>query len=117
MSEQSLDLKEFLDRVQDDKELLLELLDIFSKDFKEKRKHLDSAVKSKDYEQLRSIAHSVKGASGNISAKAVRAICMTLEDMGKNQHLNGIEQLLVDLDKQFEILQGRITEIKDEFKA
>ena len=41
MSEEILDLKEVMERVQDDKELLLELFDIFITDYSEKRKLLE----------------------------------------------------------------------------
>jgi len=40
MGREVLDLNEFLERVQNDKELLLELLDIFVEDFQEKRKQM-----------------------------------------------------------------------------
>ncbi len=115
MNESVLDLKEFLDRVQDDKDLLLELLDIFDADFKVKRKLLKIAVEKKDFEEIRGIAHSFKGASGNISAKSLRIVCMKLEDMGKNQNISGIDELLVDLDKQFDLLLIAMAETKKEF--
>ena len=65
MSDEVLDLNEFLERVQDDKELLLELLDIFSDDYQKKRVQLEEAVNKNDSEQIKSVAHSLKGASGN----------------------------------------------------
>ncbi len=114
MDEAVIDIEEFLERVQEDKELLFELLEIFTEDFGEKRELLSTAVAGKDYEQIRGIAHSIKGASGNISAKVLRTICVTLEDMGKNNNLDGIEDLLVNLDKSFEHLTARIEEVKKE---
>jgi len=84
MSEDLLDVNEFMERVQDDKELLLELLDIFLADYMEKRKTLQEAVDGQDFEQIKGVAHSLKGASGNISAKSMCEIFSSLEEMGKN---------------------------------
>ena len=81
MNEQTLDLNEFLERVQDDKELLLELLDIFVNDYKEKSRLLNQAISQKDIEQVKGIAHSLKGAYGNISAKSMRKSLIIFEEM------------------------------------
>ena len=117
MGEAVLDIEEFLERVQDDKELLFELFEIFIEDFEEKRGLLSKAVAEKDYENVRGIAHSMKGASGNISAKTVRSISMTLENMGKESRLDGVEEILAQLDKAFEALVVRIEEVKKELGA
>jgi len=117
MNENVLDLNEFLQRVQEDKELLVELLDIFSEDFAGKRKSLGEAVTQEDYEQVRNIAHSLKGASGNISAKNLREIFMKVEDMGKRGEFQNIEQLMSEADKEFEMLSGRILEVKEQYQT
>jgi hypothetical protein len=44
MSEEIIDLKDVLERVQDDKELLAELFDIYQEDFVIKRKALGDAI-------------------------------------------------------------------------
>jgi len=114
MSDGVIDVEEFLERVQDDKELFFELLEIFSEDFVEKRTALGTAVESQDFEQIRSVAHSLKGASGNISAKALRAVCLRLEEMGRNNDLGDIDKLLTDLDQTFTDLTACIEELKKE---
>lgn len=114
MSEVVIDVEEFLERVQDDKELFFELFEIFVEDFEEKRKGLSQAVENKDYAQLRSIGHSLKGASGNISAKVLRNIAITLEDMGKNNEMTGVEEFLIKIDEAFKALTARIEELKTE---
>lgn len=117
MSEEILDLPELLERVQDDKELLLELLDIFKEDYKTKRKSLQEAIVKKDYDQVRGIAHSLKGASGNISAKEVRLVFLTLEEMGKKSDVTGAENILVDLDKKMTVLLKRFDEVKKQLNS
>ncbi len=68
MSEEIIDLKDVLERVQDDKELLAELFDIYQEDFVVKRQALGEAITAKDITKIKEIAHSMKGSSGNISA-------------------------------------------------
>ena len=115
MSEQVLDLNEFLERVQDDKDLLVELLDIFSGDYQQKRKLMGEAVIKKDFEAIRSLAHSLKGASGNISAKALRESFIKFEQMGRNNDLTSSSEILAAMDKQFAELAIRIIAVKKEF--
>lgn len=117
MSEEILDLNELLERVQDDKELLVELLDIFVEDFQEKDKQLAAAIEQKNYDQIKSIAHSLKGASGNISAKALREVCIKIEEMGKANDLTGAADVVADMGKEFEALSSRISEVKNEFQG
>ena len=116
MSEQVLDLNEFLERVQEDKDLLLELLDIFSEDYQEKRKLITNAVAKNDFESIKSICHSLKGASGNISAKALREVFVNLEQMGRNNDLTGATELMKAMDQQFSDLASRIIAVKSEYK-
>lgn len=117
MSEEILDLKELLDRVQDDKELILELFEIFMEDYTKKREQLTGAFTSENFENIRSIAHSLKGASGNISAKALREAFLKLEEVGKANSLEGHEDLLKLIDEQYEALTGRIEEVKAEYSS
>ncbi len=116
MPEEPIDLKEFMERVQDDKDLLLELLDIFQEDFQQKRKGLADAVAQKDVEQIRMIAHSLKGSSGNISAKAMHALCFKIEQQVKGGDTN-IGAALTELDQLFAAVQGHIVKIKQDFKG
>jgi len=117
MSEETLDLDEFLERVQDDKELLVELLDIYTEDFQNKRKLLGEAVKNSNFEEISSIAHSLKGASGNISAKSLMEFFLEFEEKSKSSDLSGADDLLTNIDKSFEALSARISTIKDEYKS
>lgn len=114
MSDEILNLSEFLERVQNDNELLLELLDIFVEDFGNKRKLLAEAVEKKDHVTLREVAHSLKGAAGNISAISLRESFLKLEDMGKDNVLTNVEDLLNTIDKQFEDLTGHIVTVKEQ---
>lgn len=112
-----IDLKDFMERVQDDKELLLELLDIFQEDFVGKRQTLETAVKSNDIAKIKEVAHSLKGASGNISAKDMHANFLKLEQAVKNNDLGQLGPILKEVDAQFELIKQFTVKIKKEFTS
>lgn len=112
-----IDLPDFMERVQDDKELLLELLDIFQEDFVNKRQMLDEAVKSSDITKIKEVAHSLKGASGNISAKEMHANFLKIEHAAKSNDVNQIASILKDVDVQFEQIKQFAVKIKKEFTS
>jgi HPt (histidine-containing phosphotransfer) domain-containing protein len=116
MGREVLDLNEFLERVQHDKALLLELLDIFVEDFREKRQQTEEAVKNNDCEQIKRISHALKGSSGNISAKPLRGVLLQLEEKGKKGDLTGAGGILAEMDKEFEELTAYIATLKEELK-
>jgi len=116
MDNNTLDLKDVLERVQDDWELLMELLDIFSEDYTEKREVLNELIKENNFEEIRNIAHSIKGAAGNISAKAMHATSERIERLAEERNLVTVKELLPELDKQFVQLQACIKELKTKGK-
>ena len=113
MNNDVIDMPEFLERVQNDRELLVELLDIFCEDYLVKRKSLDASIAAENYEEVRGAAHSIKGASGNISAKKIHNSCKELEQLAKdNGDLNRIQAILKNIDQQFAEVQKEVVEIK-----
>lgn len=102
MSEEIIDLKDVLERVQDDKELLVELFDIYQEDFIAKRKALGDAIASNDIPKVKEVAHSMKGSSGNISAKPMHAACLKLEMLAKEGKTDGMQEVAVAIDGYFE---------------
>ena len=117
MAEDIIDLADVLNRVQDDKELLLELLDIYQEDFVLKRQALGEAVATKDLAKIKEVAHSMKGASGNISAKRMYQSCLDLEQLAKIQNVSGMEDLIKVVDSQFEEIKANAIKLKKEFGA
>jgi len=112
MADVILDLEEFRNRVQDDKELLFELLDIFVSDFPEKRRQLGEAIVKKDCATVEHVAHFLKGSCSNISVNSLRSIFCSLEEMGKNQKIDGAENYLDEIDAKFEELVIYIGELR-----
>ena len=105
MSE-AVDLKDALERVQDDKELLAELFEIFLEDYPPKREILGQATESGDGEKIREIAHGLKGATGNISAVFMHQNCKAIEIDAKEDNLAGVSEKLIELDQQFDAFKA-----------
>ncbi|MEW5894240.1 MAG: Hpt domain-containing protein [Candidatus Omnitrophota bacterium] len=109
-----IDMKEALDRVQDDRELLFELFDIFQDDFKVKRKEIQKALDQGDCETVRNLAHSLKGAAGNISAKRLQALFLFVEEKSAAGTLSEIGGRLTELDREFEEYKVEAQKLRSE---
>ena len=114
MSKEVLDVEELKERVQNDIELMFELFEIFIEDYGPKRITLEESLKGDDFEEVRNIAHSLKGASGNISAKELNKVLLEFEEMGSKNNSTGFEALLIQLDTAYSSLTARIEELKQE---
>ncbi len=107
-----IDLEEALERVQDDRELLKELMEDFVKDYLSKRKILNKAIEQKNFELIKDTAHFIKGAAGNISAKTIYTCLVIVEQLADNQQIDLVVELLIDVDKQFAELQAYVSRFK-----
>ena len=114
MSEKIIDVEELMERVQDDKDLVLELFDIFLDDYGKRRAALGEAVQTDNYEEMGSVAHSLKGAAGNISAKPLRVIMAEIENKSKVGDMSGMTDLLEAMDREFTVLKQRMDELRNE---
>ncbi len=110
-----IDLKDALDRVQDDKELLLELFDIFTDDFHGKYVAFKAAFAKGDCAAFQMLSHGFKGATGNISAKRMHENAVELDRMGKACDLSKAGPLVDLLGRQFEEFKVEAARIKKEF--
>ncbi|MFA5088573.1 MAG: Hpt domain-containing protein [Candidatus Omnitrophota bacterium] len=116
MSEGIINISDALERVQDDRELLLELFDIFQQDFEEKRQEIGRCLESKNFEQMKDIAHSLKGASGNISAERIYVPLSELEQIAGKGDLPQINSLIKIIDQRYEELKKHIVKLKKELR-
>ena len=115
-NDKAIDLADVLERVQDDWELLLELLDIFDQDFSAKRSVLAQMVMENNFDKVRDIAHSLKGASGNISAKPLFHSFYQLEKMGESRDLTRAGEVLKSIDAQIVELKASVVQLKKDYK-
>jgi HPt (histidine-containing phosphotransfer) domain-containing protein len=63
---------------------------------------LPSVLSSGDASRAQSVIHDLKGSSGNVGAKQIAELCITIEGHLKNDNLAKAESLLDGLDIIFE---------------
>ncbi len=99
MQEKLIDIEVALDRLGGDREFLLELLDEMNNQMEPTMAAIEAALASSDYEQLRSVAHGMRGASSNLGADRISNYFKQLEQMGDKKTVAGAE-IIVEKIKQ-----------------
>jgi len=91
-----------------DKELILQIIDMYIKEVPEKLSALKTGIDSHDFKLLDDIAHPLKSTSAIFGATEVAALCLKLEMMGKekvDKDMKGVyQQLLPAIDQLIEEL-------------
>ncbi|MGC8864699.1 MAG: Hpt domain-containing protein [Bacteroidales bacterium] len=92
-----------------DKEVVVEIIDIFIKEYPERIAQLEQDIQSGDLESLYKHAHSLKGVIANFYDEEARQLALALETKGKTQDPSGAPELLAQLKTACELL---LTELK-----
>lgn len=85
-------------RLGGNESLLNRIVEMFLAQIKEKQHALHEGVKALDAESIRFHSHSMKGASGDVGADALREKASSIEIQAKQANLENIEEELVALD-------------------
>ncbi len=88
-----------------------DLLTVYIDDSAQRLPKLRSALQAGASEELRELAHSFKGASGNISAYALAALCFEMEKAAKAGELDGLDELLGRIEQEFNAVQSHLREM------
>src|SRR5438093_8007152 len=99
-----LDREGLLDRVDGDRSLLLDMIQIFTEQVPGLTGALRQAVAGGDAQALRRTAHTVKGVTAELAAPNARRLAMTLEDLGVSGQLADAPAVLADLEAELELL-------------
>ena len=111
MTAEVLNLDEALERVMDDQDFLKELFKIFQEDYLSKRQQIEELFTERNFGELQNIAHSLKGASSNISAIKINLSFSLLEQIARSAEVDEIQELLDTIDQQYEELRAHIDRI------
>lgn len=95
----------FYKRLKGKKERIDRLVNMFLDGMPERMDRLKDAVEEADAKHVYSIAHEIKGVSGNISAGSLHELAAQLEAMGKGGDLSGAGPVFHDANIAFEVLQ------------
>ncbi|HXL21598.1 MAG TPA: PAS domain S-box protein [Candidatus Dormibacteraeota bacterium] len=104
------EVAELLERVDNDRELLRELLDIFKEDAPRYVETLRDAVARGDAAKIASEAHALRGMLSNLSAKKAAAAAATLERLANQGHA-------ADFAVCFGLLEQQIRQLMPEIEA
>jgi len=65
---------------------------------------LHQAISDQDASQIEYVAHTLKGSSSMLGARAFAELCFGLEVAGRNKQLDGSEQLMEQIDATFPVV-------------
>jgi PAS domain S-box-containing protein len=77
------------------------LISVFLEDSAKRLEALRGAVASGDAKALERAAHALKGASGNMGVRRIRALCLHLEAIGKSGAVSRAEELMEALEREW----------------
>ncbi len=100
-----IDFAAALEAVGGDKDLLVELIDLFLEDFPGQLEEMKKATEGGDSENTAARAHSIKGAAGNLALKRVQELAIEVEKMSTAGNLKGVARLIEDLEAELQNLK------------
>jgi HPt (histidine-containing phosphotransfer) domain-containing protein len=83
-NESGIDFPELLSRVDNDRELLLDLMSIFKEDFPRHVRELTNVIAAHDLKQLTVVSHTLKGMLANLAVSRAAAAAGKLEQLGRD---------------------------------
>jgi len=106
-----IDRVSLLERVEGDQELLAEMIGLFQEGAPHLLSAMREALQSGDMAALEMSAHSLKGAVGNLSAKAAAAAALQLEKDAKNKNAESAKESLMEVERAVSRLLPALAEI------
>ena len=100
-----------------DKEFIVELIDMFLNDYKDRFKLLHNDVEAMNFPSLQFNSHSLKGVIANFWDPVTTELSKRLNDMAKNEIQSGLKKSLDELEAKTEILIEELKALKREFTA
>ena len=92
-------------------DVLSEVLRMFADDAPTRMAHLREAWQRGDATAVQRTAHSLKGSSGNIGARALYAVCRQIDERASAGDLASATPLLDALDREYAAVEAEITRL------
>ena len=109
-NESAIDFAELLARVDNDRELLLDLMSIFKEDFPRHLRELSDVVAARDLKKVTIVSHTLKGMLANLAVTRATAAAAKLEQLGREA---GGESEIADAHRAFlREVQGLLPEME-----
>ncbi|OFV99814.1 MAG: hypothetical protein A3F68_05045 [Acidobacteria bacterium RIFCSPLOWO2_12_FULL_54_10] len=110
-SNQVVDHKQLLERMNGDEDLLREAVTVFLQDYPKRLAEMSDALAIRDTEALERAAHTLRGAVGNFATGRAFAAAMELEEMGKLGRLDQADSAYALLRREIEQFDSALTRI------
>ncbi len=114
-SDDGIDKRALLSRMDGDNELLREIVELFLEDSPRQLIAIREAVARGDPAAVERSAHALKGSVGNFGAPGAFHTAQNLEQMGRERNLNAADEALAALEKQMLSLQGALAACEKEY--
>jgi len=113
-----IDRKKFNENFQYfDKEIVVEIIDIFDSEFNDRFAAIQKSIDDKDFVQLKFNAHSLKGVIANFMDPAAIELSRKLDEVAKMKETHGLQELYNELFSSSKNLREELKEIKKEFTS
>ncbi len=96
------DYNTMLGRLMGDKEVAREIMQMFVDDMPEQVHDLKTLIVESNFREAQQQAHKLVGASANLEAQAFSATARKIEEQLRKDESSGLDQLCVDLEKNFQ---------------
>jgi CheY-like chemotaxis protein/HPt (histidine-containing phosphotransfer) domain-containing protein len=105
------DMDDLLRRVDGDKEFLAEIVSLFLQDMPKQMNILAQALTDNDASLCYRQAHTIKGASANLGAKAMQIVASEIETAGRNGDMEGAAAAFEKLKDQFAVTEVALADL------
>jgi len=112
MSTEAVDLAELKDRLDGDKELFLEICEVFFADFAGHVDTMRASLAANMAEKLKDNTHTVKGALANLSVKNAATIAHEIEIAVGDKRISDLEPLITKLCAEIESFRAFVEKVK-----
>ena len=113
--EPSFNATEALARVEGDRELLVELIDLFLSELPHALSELQRGAAQRDAKAIERAAHTLRGSVANFSARAAVEAALSVELLGRDGDLDGMGPALAALEHELGRLERDLVRAREEF--
>ena len=108
MELQILDVETALARIENDRVLFAQIVEIYIAEAPKHLSEIRTAISSDERKVIERHAHSLKSASANVGAERVRKAASVLEDQAHLENLAGIKQLAQQIETEIALALGAL---------
>lgn len=103
MSDKCINTEKIKEQYSDIMEVFSEIVEIFVSDHEQYIINITNAITSRDFNELRSSSHTVKGVLANLYLEESASIAFKLELLGESNSLENSNELLLELKESIQL--------------